>query len=378
MYRTAIFFTELFGVINVLIILYGTIFETRQASRKRSAFIKLCVGNLVAVLADALSWLPFTDSTGWILYCITVIAFLAPYYVNAAFIDFFHVSISKKTDIPDIYFQVGTVLSIVVGTICTLEILMGNMFTVVDGKYYDGPHYDIYLVGYALVFVYIIILISVNIRKMGIHDSIAAILFILIPIVFITLNLVNPEWTFSIASLPIDLLVMYIMLHRDYENTLHAREQATRILAHRDELTGLLNRLAFTEACEKCEKTPSLGVLFCDLNGLKYTNDNFGHKAGDKLLCDFANIARESFDEKFIFRISGDEFVIFVPSTSKKMFENKYKAVVDKINSLEWPIASIGTSFGSGTDISELISEAETKMYEDKAIFREKHPLFSR
>lgn len=378
MYKTAVFFTEVFGIFNILIILYATIFETKQVSRKRSAFINLCIGTLVAVLSDALSWLHYTDETGWILYCITVIAFLSPYYVNAAFIKFFHLSIAKKTEIPSIYFQVGIVLSIVVATICTLEILMGNMFSVIGGVYYDGPHYNMYLTGYMLVFIYIIILISVNIKKMGLHDSIAAILFILIPIIFICFNLVNPELTFSISSLSIDLLVMYIMLHRDYENTLHDREKATRLLAHRDELTGILNRLAYSEACEECEKIPTMGVLFCDLNGLKYTNDNLGHKAGDKLLCDFADIIKSCFDEKFCFRISGDEFVVFVPSTSEKTFINKYNRVVDKVNCMEWPIASIGTSYGSGKEIIDLVNKAEIRMYEDKAIFREKYPKFSR
>ncbi len=56
-----------------------------------------------------------------------------------------------------------------------------------------------------------------------------------------------------------------------------------------------------------------------DVNGLKLTNDAFGHIAGDQLLMKVATILQlNSPEDGFVSRIGGDEFVIVCPNTHEK------------------------------------------------------------
>ena len=67
------------------------------------------------------------------------------------------------------------------------------------------------------------------------------------------------------------------------------------------------------------EKFVPLTLVMVDVNGLKLTNDAFGHKAGDMLLKKVANILkRECRSEDIIARIGGDEFILLLPKTDAK------------------------------------------------------------
>lgn len=89
-----------------------------------------------------------------------------------------------------------------------------------------------------------------------------------------------------------------------------------------DPLTGVGNRLAYNEritqeyARWKRYKTP-LTMLVCDLDYFKNINDNFGHKAGDKVLRTVARLLHKSIRETdFISRYGGEEFTILMAETS--------------------------------------------------------------
>ncbi len=57
-------------------------------------------------------------------------------------------------------------------------------------------------------------------------------------------------------------------------------------------------------------------VIIGDMNGLKETNDLFGHKAGDQLLVVMAEILKQSCRHAdIICRFGGDEFAVILPST---------------------------------------------------------------
>ena len=125
-------------------------------------------------------------------------------------------------------------------------------------------------------------------------------------------------------------------------------------------LTGLLNRRAYDNACKMLIGNRQVGVMFCDVNSLKYTNDIFGHEAGDKLIKSFASILKNSFRNDETFRISGDEFVILLSTIDKDIFDNRvelFKKAVLEANS--YPIASVGDSYGNAEKLIDLIASAE-------------------
>lgn len=87
--------------------------------------------------------------------------------------------------------------------------------------------------------------------------------------------------------------------------------------ANTDKLTKLANRRAFEEMMAEIEHDPESfsDAILCmlDLNGLKYTNDTYGHSAGDEIIasaakCIAATIGRNS----SCYRIGGDEFAVIL------------------------------------------------------------------
>jgi len=130
-------------------------------------------------------------------------------------------------------------------------------------------------------------------------------------------------------------------LSRDDRETLLAavnRELDTRILAvvahdlerlrqqaSTDPLTGMPNRRAFDEALTQevaraTRHRRPFSVVMADLDGLKAINDRDGHPAGDAALVAMASAVRGALRiSDSAFRVGGDEFVILLPETSKRV-----------------------------------------------------------
>ena len=90
-----------------------------------------------------------------------------------------------------------------------------------------------------------------------------------------------------------------------------------RTLSLTDVLTGLYNRRGFFLQAEQVfkvarRKRTKSAVIFADIDGLKNVNDELGHDAGDRLICDAAFVFRQSFRQAdVVSRLGGDEFAAF-------------------------------------------------------------------
>lgn len=379
MLKIAILSTEIFGLIAMSIIMYGEIFESKHKSRKKTAFIALLVSVMIAITIDAISYLPINWNGKFILHFdATMAAFVSPFFVYAIFMHYVFLHIMEKIRVPRTLFTIGIVYCIIAIGSCIYYGLKGKLFIIKNGSFEAGEFYEGYLLTYVVVLAYTIIVVLVNGKKIGVHDSFATLIFTFIPVVFIIINLINVEMAFSISSLSLSMIVLNTMLQAERESHLIASEKVSDILAHYDKLTGLLNRLAFSEFCENMDNSGTIGIIFADVNGLKYTNDNYGHKSGDELLCNFANVMLGCFRKEDVFRISGDEFVILLPGMPEDTFERKSNILIEKINADDHPIASVGCVYGSKAEFDTLIDKAEEKMYEDKRLFHQRHPIYSR
>lgn len=152
-------------------------------------------------------------------------------------------------------------------------------------------------------------------------------------------------------------------------------------LAYTDSLTGLKNRHCFNKFCLGLETSlqKNIGVIFCDLNRLKFTNDNYGHEAGDKLICTFANLLKENFPSDECFRMSGDEFIVVSLGLSETHFEQFVKDFIAVNNKNEIPFAAIGYCWAISTaNLNFMVNEAEANMYRDKNEFYKRFPEFKR
>jgi diguanylate cyclase (GGDEF)-like protein/PAS domain S-box-containing protein len=146
-------------------------------------------------------------------------------------------------------------------------------------------------------------------------------------------------------------------------------------LSFHDQLTGLYNRRFFEEELKRLdvERNLPLTILMLDVNGLKLTNDAFGHFYGDQVLKKVAGaLRRECRSDDIISRIGGDEFVVLLPKTD---FEQA-RIVVDRIHSaiIEEKVESINLSVSYGwetkkelaVEIQKVLSKAEDYMYRNK------------
>lgn len=102
-------------------------------------------------------------------------------------------------------------------------------------------------------------------------------------------------------------------------NTLMQR----RIIVHRalsetDALTGLYNRRGFYNAvARRVSRVDTYAVLLADIDHFKDINDTYGHRTGDVVLSESADIIVSSIrPEDVAGRIGGEEFAIFLPDTT--------------------------------------------------------------
>ena len=157
------------------------------------------------------------------------------------------------------------------------------------------------------------------------------------------------------------------------------REEKINYLSYHDTLTGLYNRQYFTESLAKLDRAENLplSVIFADINGLKMTNDIFGHAAGDALIKKSSEILVQSCRASdMVARVGGDEFIILLPNTEHE----QVKRIITRIRSgfAKIKVEAIKCSLSIGSDtkskvhepIEDIIANAENEMYWDKLMHR--------
>jgi len=155
-------------------------------------------------------------------------------------------------------------------------------------------------------------------------------------------------------------------------------------MSKKDLLTGVMNRNAMntriTEICEGTEKASGqAGFIFADMNGLKYINDHMGHEAGDLLLKNAAIILQSTFTGGEIYRAGGDEFFILVPEADEAELQEKIADIKKKSELFDNVSFAAGYFLlQPGTDPRKALSEADSRMYEDKEKCYREHPELKR
>lgn len=154
-------------------------------------------------------------------------------------------------------------------------------------------------------------------------------------------------------------------------------------LAHKDAMTGIKNKTAYSETVSKLDGKISAGdakfcIIMIDVNFLKRVNDTYGHERGNEYLINACNLACEIFGREDVYRVGGDEFVVVLDGEKVSACEEnvaKIRAMIekfradDKLEAWEKISAAIGVAYyQAGVDKSadEVFKRADSDMYKNK------------
>lgn len=144
--------------------------------------------------------------------------------------------------------------------------------------------------------------------------------------------------------------------------------------AHMDALTQVGNRYYFQDEMQKLlDSKTSATLCYCDLDHLKYVNDNYGHDKGDTYICDFVEILKSNIrEDDIIARLGGDEFCILFRNGSIDSINSKMKLINEEFSKQAsgYPQSfSFGTVYIDGnkdTSLLKILQTADQRMYAQK------------
>jgi len=175
-------------------------------------------------------------------------------------------------------------------------------------------------------------------------------------------------------------------MHRiaSIQNELHSTKVKMELLAHQDQLTGLVNRRGLDNALELefkhavDDKLP-LSVIMLDVDHFKPYNDNYGHQAGDNCLAAVSKVLKTVVcrPNDIVARYGGEEFAIILPNTSVENAQQVCGRIISGFETLAHPheysscadyITVSGGIVGldKHTDSGSLMKEADELLYQAK------------
>lgn len=190
----------------------------------------------------------------------------------------------------------------------------------------------------------------------------------------------NTGGSYKAGGIATLLFLIFISAVTFYELSLQLREgQKNAIykkLAITDLLTGLNNRNAYeTWENEHKKDFDDVSIILCDLNNLKYYNDNYGHEVGDRYIIAASDILSKSIEDKGVcYRIGGDEFIIILKAAAPEIIKEilyKIESMQQEFNrssgSLVMEIAcGYATAEQNDNYVTDIVKRADTAMYAHK------------
>jgi diguanylate cyclase (GGDEF)-like protein len=159
-------------------------------------------------------------------------------------------------------------------------------------------------------------------------------------------------------------------------------ERKVELLAYRDSLTNLPNRLLFADRLEhsinrSARHRESLALLLVDMDDFKLINDSFGHDAGDKLIKAVGDLLSRSLRRAdTVARLGGDEFAVIVENIDgvddAVSIADNLSTVLEHNVRLDDQETFTGASIGialypdDGEDARTLLKNADTALFRAK------------
>ncbi len=194
---------------------------------------------------------------------------------------------------------------------------------------------------------------------------------------FIFVLIAGKLWTESLLDAYLSYSLVTVIFYFYAWMSERYREVWERI-ARTDNLTGILNRIAFEEILsrevENARKNGEpLSLVIFDIDNFKQINDTYGHPFGDRVIKKVASIALENLGEAdIIARWGGEEFIILMPGKNLRRAVAISDKIRRKIQSYRFKDELMVTaSFGVAQltrddDVPRLVLRADKALYQAK------------
>ncbi len=170
--------------------------------------------------------------------------------------------------------------------------------------------------------------------------------------------------------------VMFMVLGYFISSMIRRRNLVDRLakMSYYDQLTGARNRHGMNEFVAKVDHEASIGIVYCDVMGLKNVNDTKGHLEGDALLVRAYECLCNAFPKETVFRVGGDEFLAMSSNVSKEDMDEKVQKLRNSMDAHDVKFA-VGTVWEPQCNgrIQELLKQADASMYKDKEEYYKTH-----
>lgn len=142
-----------------------------------------------------------------------------------------------------------------------------------------------------------------------------------------------------------------------------------------DELTGVLNKTYFENRLNIVDRSQVIPVaaVCININDWKYVNDNYGDEESDRLIAVIASTVKgEAKPDYIVGRVDGDVFNVVIPMPADGEAEEyaaRVKSVCEEFEDPHIaPSVAVGIAYKENveSDMSEVFSDAEYAMFEDK------------
>lgn len=162
------------------------------------------------------------------------------------------------------------------------------------------------------------------------------------------------------------ILIYALWLIRQIHKSITQVEEKANI----DVLTGLQNRNRYEAYLKKIKgSAENLTCIYIDVNGLHELNNTKGHFAGDQMLHFIADSLKVQFGEEHIYRIGGDEFVVFQAEKTENEVNDCLEKFNEAIHKNDYH-AAVGVSvYNPKMSVDQFVKNAEKAMYEAKEAY---------
>lgn len=186
------------------------------------------------------------------------------------------------------------------------------------------------------------------------------------------------------VMMAVGMFVFSLVIMMSNYSFLNKRARESERAANTDPMTGVKSKHAYMELERRVDAEISEGIIkafsivVCDVNGLKYINDTYGHQAGDNYIRAASKLICDLFQHSPVFRIGGDEFVAFLTGHDHEIREELLRKTMEiseqRIGSEEVVVAAGLATYEAGEDMNvhSVLQRADERMYQNKLALKEK------